>query len=205
MLFDMRRNFLIIFFIAAAVYIFLVAAVNDDIKWLTNFSKNGIEKKQNSFQSFDFSYNDVFSTCFSIKFLQSDTVFIRQHFASMFADSLKSNTSYYALLSKSDKSKLDSFINVIPFSKYDTAYYQEYQDGIDFLFYIEKDTLKKLIRVHSDSVPSALIDFKNWIVKKKEKLWLHQFDTIIHFESEKYVVPPPMKIKFKVPITKNSR
>lgn len=142
----MRRIFIVIFVIAAALYFYLVAAVNDDIKWFRNFSKSGNDKLVKSFQAFDFTYNDVFSTCFSIKFLQSDTALIRQHFASSFSDNLKSETSYYALLSKSDRVTLDSFINVIPFDKYDTSYYQDYQDGIDYQFYIQKDTIKKCIR-----------------------------------------------------------
>lgn len=205
----MRRIFLIVFFIAAAIYFFLVTAVNDDIKWFRNFSKSGNQKLLKSFKAFDFTYNDVFSTCFSIKFLQSDTALIRQHFASSFSDNLKSETSYYTLLTKADRSTLDSFINAIPFDTYDTAYYEDYQDGIDYQFYIENDTIKKRIRVHSDSVPSALTNFKNWIVKRKEEFKLYQVDTTIHVVSEKYVVPPPSPppppIRFKVPKTKNSR
>jgi hypothetical protein len=165
--------------------------------------------RHESFQSFDFTYDDVFSTCFSIKFLQSDTAFIRQHFASAFSDNLKSETSYYALLSKADRLTLDSFINTIPFDQYDTSYYEDYQDGIDYQFYIQKDKINKSIRVHSDSVPSVLKEFKNWIVEKKEKLQLLPIDTTIHFESEKYVVPPPAplppSINFKTPKTENSR
>jgi hypothetical protein len=144
-----------------------------------------------SFQSFDFTYNDVFSTCFSIKFLQSDTAFIKQHFATSSSDNLKSNNLYYAFLSKEDRMTLDSFISNIPFSRYEATYYEDYQDGVDFQFFIQKDTIKKLIRVHSDSVPSTLNDFMNWIVKKKKELRLHQIDTSIHFESEKYIVAPP--------------
>lgn len=156
-----------------------------------------------SFQSFDFTYNDVFSTCFSIKFSQSDTILIRQHFASFFSDSLKSNTSYYALLSDAAKITLDSFMNALPLSSYETKYYQEYQDGIDYQFYIEKDTIKKLIRVHSNSIPSSLISFKDWIVEMKQELLLQELDSTIYFESEKFVVPPPIPLlpteKFKVP------
>jgi hypothetical protein len=193
----------------ASIYFFLVATVNDDIKWFRNFSKSSNQKLLKPFKTFDFTYNDVFSTCFSIKFLQSDTALIRQHFASSFSENLKSETSYYTLLTKSDRSTLDSFINAIPFDKYETAYYEDYQDGIDYQFYIENDTIKKSIRVHSDSVPSALTNFKNWIVKRKQEFKLYQVDTTIHFESEKYVVPPPAPppppIRFKVPKTKNSR
>lgn len=204
----MRRILLVIFIIAAAIFFFLVAAVNDDIKWFHNFSKGDNAKFVKSFQAFDFTYNDVFSTCFSIKFLQCDTALIRQHFASSFSDTIKSQTSYYTLLSKADRLTLDSFINTIPFDKYDTSYYQDYQDGIDYEFFIQKDTIKKSIRVHSDSVPSALTDFKNWIVKRKQTFKLHQVDTTIHFEGGKFILQPPIllpPLDFTVPRTKNSR
>lgn len=205
----MRRIFIVIFIIAAALYFFLVAAVNDDIKWFSTFAKGGNGKLEKSFQSIDFTYNDVFSTCFSIKYSQSDTAYIRQHFASSFSDNLKSETSYFTLLSKADRITLDSFINIIPFHSYDTSYYEDYQDGIDYQFHIQKNTINKNIRFHSDSVPQALTNFKNWIVKRKEQYHLHQIDTIIHFESAKYVVPPPAPppppIDFKGPKAKNSR
>lgn len=205
----MRRIFLVVFIIASAMYFFLVAAVNDDIKWFSNFSKEGNKKVAKSFQSIDFTYDDVFLTCFSIKFTQSDTAYIRQHFASPFSDNLQSETSYFTLLSKEERITLDSFINIIPFHSYDTSYHENYQDGIDFQFYIQKNTINKSIRVHSNSVPSALLDFKNWIIKRKEQYYLHQVDTIIHFESAKNVVPPPPppppSIEIKVPTAENSR
>ncbi len=106
-----------------------------------------------SFNSFDFSYNDVFSSCFSIKFTQSDTVYIRQHFAKAFSDTPKSNTTYYSLLTNNERTQLDSFINHSAILHFDTSYYQSYEDGLDYQFYFDKDSTKKLIRVHSDSVP----------------------------------------------------
>ena len=174
---------------------------------LTSCNSSKKPVREDSFQSIDFTYNDVFSTCFSIKFYQSDTAYIRQHFASSFSDNLKSETSYFTLLSKEDRITLDSFINVIPFHSYDTSYYEYYHDGIDYQFHIQKDTINKSIRIHSDSVPSALTDFKSWIVKKIEQYQLHQVDTIINFESAKYVVTPPAPppINFKVPTVENSR
>ena len=176
---------------------------------LTSCDSSKKPVRQDSYQSIDFTYNDVFSTCFSIKYSQSDTAYIRQYFVSSFSDKLKSETSYFTLLSKEDRIILDSFINVIPFHSYDTSYYEDYQDGIDYQFYIQKDTINKRIRIHSDSVPSVLTDFKNWILERKEQYQLHQVDTIIHFESAKYVVPPPASppptIDFIVPSTKNSR
>lgn len=158
--------------------------------------------RQRSFKSLDFSYNDVFSTCFSIKFTQSDTVFIKQHFASIFSDTSKSNTTYFSLLSNSDRTKLDSFLKKIDLPHFDTLYYQPYQDGIDYQFYFANDTIKKNIRVHSDSVPLPLESFRIWIVTIKKKLLLHQIDTTIDFGSIKDFLPPiapdPLK-KFMTP------
>jgi hypothetical protein len=159
-------------------------------------------KPQQTFHSFDFSYNNVFSTCFSIKFTESDTVFIRQHFASAFSDTPKSNTSYFAVLTSNDRTKLDSLINQTNFTGFDSLYYQSYEDGIDYQFYLEQNGFKKLIRVHSDSVPTQLAELKNWIVEKKKALLLHRIDTTIHFESTKSFLPPTVPappLKFKNP------
>lgn len=174
---------------------------------LISCDNSKIPVPKESFRSIDFTYDDIFSTCFSIKYSRSDTAYIRQHFAYSNSGNLKSNTSYFTLLSKTDRITLDSFINIIPFQSYDTSYYEDYQDGIDYQFYIQKDTINKYVRVHSDSVPSALSEFKNWIVNRKEQYHLYQVDTIIHFESAKYVVPPPVPmpplIEFKVPTDVN--
>jgi len=159
-------------------------------------------KQRQSFNSFDFSYNDVFSTCFSIKFTSGDTVFIRQHFASFFSDTPKSNTTYYALLTQTDKAKFDSFISQIKFANFDTSYYQSYEDEIDYQFYFDSDTTRKMIRIHSDSIPKELSEFKNWIVNTKEALQLHRIDTVINFESTRFFLPPNVpspSIKFKPP------
>jgi hypothetical protein len=186
----MRRIILTVLILAAAVYFFLVAAVNDDIKWFRNFSKSSNKQVRQSFQSFDFSYNDVFSTCFSIKFTQSDTVFIKQHFAPAFSDTPKSGQSYYAILTDKEKQRLDSFISKINFSKLDTSYFEPYQDGVEYQFYIDKDTTKKLIYVHSDSIPTNVKAFVSWLVILKKKMKLHPVDTTFSFESVRHFIPP---------------
>lgn len=119
------------------------------------------------FKQFDFSYNDIFSTSFSIKFTQGDTVFIRQHWASAFSDSLKSNKSYRGILTDLERKKLDSFLTKMQFAKYDTAYYESYEDGHAYEFYIKIGTFQKAIYVHSDSIPNELKDFGYWIVETK--------------------------------------
>ena len=160
----------------------------------------------NSFKTFDFSYNDVFSTCFSIKFTHSDTAYIKQHFASAFYDTPKSNATYFAILSIKDRYTLDSFINNLDFTKLYASYHENYQDGVDYEFYIEKDTIKKIIYRHSSGIRDNLDTFGLWIVEMKTKLKLSEIDTTITFESTKFFLPPKVSlspINFEPPKLKN--
>ena len=178
---------------------FLVAALSLTPTSCEN-SKSG--DKNIMFNQFDFSYNDFFSTCFSIKFTQGDTVFIRQHWASAFSDSLKSNKNYRAILSDPERERLDSFLTKMKFATYDASYYESYQDGHYYEFFINMDTLHKTIFVHSDSIPNELKDFGYWIVATKKKLTLVEIDTTLEFGSLKYFLPPsvqPPPIKFTPP------
>ena len=180
-----------LFFLVAAFGLTLISCDNS----------KPIDKKV-MFNQFDFSYNDFFSTCFSIKFTKGDTVFIRQHWASAFSDSLKSNKSYRAILSDSDRQRLDSFLTKMKFATYDTSYYESYEDGHYYEFFIKKDTLQKTVFVHSDSIPKELKDFGYWIVATKGKLTLVEIDTTLDFGSSKYFLPtyiPPPTIKFTPP------
>ena len=148
---------------------FLVAAISLTLISCDNYKP--VDKKI-MFEQFDFSYNDFFSTCFSIKFTQGDTVFICQHWASAFSNSLKSNKNYRAILSDPERKRLDNFLTKMKFATYDTSYYESYQDGHYYEFFINKDTLQKTIFVHSDSIPNELKNFGYWIVATKKKLRL---------------------------------
>jgi hypothetical protein len=151
---------------------------------------------------FDFSYNDVFTTCFSIKFTSSDTVYIRQHFATISSDTPRSNTTYFALLQNSDRLKLDSLITQVNFQSLDSSYFEPYQDGIDYQFYFNNYRMYKIVRVHSNDAPSKLVSLKDWIVQTKANLKLYQLDSTINFLSVKDFLPPvvpPPKIKFTRP------
>lgn len=198
----MRGIILTVLILATAVYFFLIGAVNDDIKWFQNFSKSSNKQVRQSFQSFDFSYNDVFSTCFSIKFTQGDTVYIKQYFSPAFSDTPKSGQSYFAILTDKEKHKLDSFINKIDFSKLDTSYLEPYQDGIEYQFFIDKGTTKKLIYVHSDCVPTEVKSFGFWIADLKNKLTIYPVDATFSFESARHLLTPNVpepSIRFRPP------
>jgi hypothetical protein len=179
------------------------------LSFLTLCCDNKKPTKRKIFNDFDFSYNDVFSTCFSLKLTQGDTVFIRQHFSLEPSDLPKKNKSYFAILDKQEREKADSFIKAIDFNRYDTIYYQDYQDGIEYQFYINNDTTKKTVYVHSGSAPSELFEFSKWIVDTKEHLKYYSIDTTISYGSLKHflppAVPPPTRITFKPPEIKNSR
>ena len=146
------------------------------------------------FNQFDFSYNNTFTTCFSIKFTQGDTVFIKEHFASM-ADSLEDDNNYFAILSGKERQKLDSFLNKMKFETYDTSYFQSYEDGAYCQFYFANDTLQKVVFIHSDNVPAELKEFSNWIVATKKNLKNHLADRAIEFGSLEYFYPegPPLR------------
>src|SRR5688572_11621446 len=78
------------------------------------------------FQQFEFYYNNTWTSAFSLKLTASDTVYIRQHFASnhyqKINTSITSNASYFGILSPMEKMKLDSFIRHLNFSEYDSSY-----------------------------------------------------------------------------------
>ena len=160
-------------------YFLLLVAVCVTLLSCNNF--HHVDKSK-SFNQFDFSYNDFFTTCFSIKFTQGDTVFIQQHFAP-FSDTLKSSKNYYAVLNKVERQKIDSFLFEMNFATYDTSYYESYEDGHYYQFFISNDSLQKTVFVHSDSIPTELKAFAYWIVATKRKLKHYRIDTTMDFGS----------------------
>jgi hypothetical protein len=154
------------------------------------FGCNQPERKSKIFNDFDFSYNDVFSTCFSIKFTQGDTVYIRQHFSPSFSDLPPADTSYVSVLQSKDRERLDSFIKATNFNKYDSVYYEGYQDGIEFQFFIVNDSTRRRIYVHSMTAPKELYLFAKYIVETKKRLKHTPVDTVINYGSLKNFLPP---------------
>jgi len=158
--------------------------------------------RQQKFKQFDFSYNDFFTTCFSIKFTNGDTVFIRQHWASI-SDSLKINQNYFGILKYTERQKLDSFLDKTKFASYDSLYYEPYEDGEYYQFHFVNDTINKLVFIHSDSIPIELKNLAYWIVKTKKNLKHHLADTLTDFKNLKFflkpVADPPLINKYTRP------
>lgn len=148
-----------------------------------------------SFTEFDFSYNDTWSSSFSIRFTPSDTVYVRQHFwygnhiASQ--TDLKEGTTYIGLLNKEQTRRLDSFITHLDIKKYATWYIEDVQDGTSYDFYLKTDSIEQSIGLYGVSVPAPLLAFGQWIFETKEQLILSAVDTGIKFRSYRPLPPPP--------------
>ncbi|KUJ51150.1 hypothetical protein [Chryseobacterium sp. JAH] len=151
-----------------------------------------INCKKKEFEQFDFTYGNTFETSFSIKFnTDIDSVFIREHWSPNDTKAALSKTNYVSKLSKFQKKKLDSFIENVNFKMYDTLYFENYQDGEHYSFYINNDDLNKTIWVHSSHAPKSLSDFSEWIYKTKKSLKLTETSKIFEFKSKAQELEPP--------------
>jgi hypothetical protein len=159
---------------------------------LTITGCDNLTKKETAFHEFDFSYDNTFETCFSIKFTKGDTVFVREHWNSEYDTKLKSKTNYTSIIKHSDRITLDSLIKSINFSKLDTVYYEDYSDGRQYKCYIKNQHIDKTVYVHSyHNVPAELDSLKHWIYDLKSNLKLKKIDTTLNFGSVGNFLPPP--------------
>ena len=155
------------------------------------------EEAPAKFKYFDFSYNNTFETCFSVKFTPNDSVYIREHWngnnAYDSANIPRIKTNYIALINKEDKKTLIELISKTQLKKYKSEYYQDYSDGEYYIFYIDKDSIKKSIAIHShkNDIPKDLDSLANWIYTWKKKVKLIETNKKLDFFSSKYILPPP--------------
>lgn len=151
-------------------------------------------KNEKDFDSFEYSYAGTFSTVFSIKFTQNDTIYLREHWnAKERSDGKKfpkEKTNYFAILTKEQRSQLSELLKKIDFKKIKSGYYEDYVDGDAYQLIIKKDTLKKTVFVHSYNVPKELDSLSNWIYKTKENLKLIETNKEFDFKSIKKLLPP---------------
>lgn len=158
---------------------------------LFGFFSCEIKEKQKSFDEFDFTFTDIFSTHFSIKFTEGDTVFIREHWSVEGKGMPISMTNYISVLKHSDRLKLDFLIKEANFQTLDTNYYEEYSDGFESKFYIKNDGTSKLISLHSYNAPKKLDSLNNWIVELKRGLKLNRIKDKLQFNSLFLPPEPP--------------
>ncbi|HTE33139.1 MAG TPA: hypothetical protein VK666_22300, partial [Chryseolinea sp.] len=143
-------------------------ALNYLLLFLLAVSCRSNKTDKTPFKEFEFFYSDTWSSAFSIKFTQTDTAYIRQHFVSnryKKVDSIiNDNTSYIGLLDPTQKKTLDSFVLHTKFSQYDSSYDEKpVEDGITMLFFISTDSSYKTIHINSEIAPAELLNFGQWI------------------------------------------
>ena len=160
-------------------------------------------KKNEDFDSFDFSYTGTFTESFSIKFTKNDTVYIRQHWTrnDIYENKSipKSNNNYVAKLNETDRKKLFNYISKIDFTKFKNEYNQDYSDGRYFKLNIKRRKLNKTILVHSYKIPKEIDSLSRWIVDLKQRMKLVKSNKNVNFESAKGFLPPdPPKPKNKL-------
>ncbi|MDW9379947.1 hypothetical protein [Chryseobacterium sp. JV558] len=149
--------------------------------------------KKQEFDDFDFSYSNTFETDFSIKFSsKNDSIFLYENWAAENKQLPRNKTSYLSTLNEKQRSKLESFMSNIDFKSLDTLYFEKYQDGEYYSFYIRKDKIRKTIKVHSYNAPKSLSNFAHWIYETKKSLKLKETQKSFEFKSKKnYPKLPP--------------
>lgn len=148
------------------------------------------------FKYFDYTFNNTFGTCFSIKFAPNGSVYLREHWnAKDVFDSInipRGETNYIALITKEDKKSFIELISKLQLKKCNLFYEENYSDGRFYSLFIDKDSIKKLISVHSyHNVPKELDSLSKWINSWKSRVKLIKTSKELTFYSSKYVLPPP--------------
>ncbi|MEO6454066.1 MAG: hypothetical protein ABIN97_08345 [Ginsengibacter sp.] len=123
---------------------------------ITLASCNSDKKSRQNFKTIDFSYFDISPLSFSLRVNDIDSIILRQDFANDTFQTLKNDTTYHALLIGKLKQQFDSLMAVINFSKLDSVYETGHLDGDEYKLYIDKDTLKRQVYVHSMTPPKEL-------------------------------------------------
>ena len=147
-----------------------------------------------SFDSFVFSYSAE-DLAYSMKFtFDSDTTFLGISFP-------EKGNKYFAIIQVKDKKMIDSFLSVYKLSSFDTTYIQEHlNDGIEYKFYLTKDTTKNWVYIYGQEGPKELYLFANWLTNFKEQLKFYPYNGKVKFGDLKYielpiVSPPPRENK----------
>lgn len=99
------------------------------------------------FDEYELSYSSTFGGAYSMKFTQSDTVFISyQWLNNDLKDSIQPDSIYYVLISKEKMLNLNNYLSKINFEDIDSIYsFPKTSDGDEFKFYIKNKHSNKSI------------------------------------------------------------
>lgn len=153
------------------------------------------KSEKDSIKYFEFSFNDTFHSSYTLIYKPKDSLYVRQHWsANDIYDSVKiprGKTNYTVKLNVADEERLVKLISSIKLGKIEDEYFENYSDGTTYAVFIEKDSVNKMIAVHSHKAPKELDSLARWIYRLKEKLKLIPTRKRFETKSSKYVVPPP--------------
>jgi hypothetical protein len=112
----------------------------------------------------DFTHSALPSPIFySLKFGAGDTVYMKDYITSQ-ADSLM-----YAIITKQERSKIDSLIENMNLSALDTSYESHVIDGDVYHVTISKNDTLKTIYIHGSNTPDELTALTNLLTELKTK------------------------------------
>ena len=165
---------------------------------LISFSCTKKSEKESSVKYFEFSYDNSFETSFTLIYKPNDSIYLREHWS--FNDiydsvkSPKSKTNYSAKISAEKEEELLKLISSINFKSLKNEYFEDYSDGNTYAVFIKKDSINKLITIHSHNAPKELYSLAHWIYELKKKLILVETKKKLNIISAKYVLPPPAPV-----------
>lgn len=162
---------------------------------LSACSTNNQKTKLTTFDTFVFSYRQLY-TDYSIKFTNSDTIFLQKRFP-------RPKALFYSIIQNNDVLKLDSFLTTSSFKKYDTLYVQNnLEDGSSYKFVLTKNMTTNWIFIYGKEGPKTLYEFGNWLSDFKERQIFYPIDAKIDFGNLNYILLPEIPSQ---PDIKNSK
>ncbi len=158
----------------------------------------GCERTKNDIQfvdNFVFSYSAMYSD-YSMKFTQSDTVYIQKRFPG-------TTEHFYFIIKESDRHNVLKLANDIKFAKYDSINDQhlvnQLVDGTGYKFYVEKGTKRDWIYIYGDDGPKEFYEFSAVLNSLKEKQTLQKTNKEIDFGNLDHILlpEPPTSLEIK--------
>jgi hypothetical protein len=126
---------------------------------------------QKAITKLDFTYAfPVKAIFYSLKFSAGDTVYIKNYSPS------QSDTSFQTILTKEDRSKIDSIINSMSLSALDSSYDSRHIDGDEYHLSISKNDTLKTVYIHGGEVPGELRRLMDYATELKTKLTDHSHE-----------------------------
>lgn len=119
----------------------------------------------------DFTYVfPVKAIFYSLKLTTGDTAYIKDYITS------QTDTSFYAIITKQDRLRIDSLINTLNLLALDTSYISNDFDGDGYNLSISKNDTLKAINVHRGYEPEELRRLSDHLIELKTKLKLLPLD-----------------------------